>query len=126
MEIMSVLLVFGIVIVVFLLFREVNLWYFKINEGIELQKETVRLLKVISGNNQNDDGIRSYSKSDTTETVFRETKDNKILKIVSVNNVSIGAEVYINDEIAPDGIYEYLNDNRKIVVKKGRIKELIK
>jgi uncharacterized membrane-anchored protein len=125
MEIMSVFLVFGIVIVVFLLFREVNLWYFKINESIELQKETVRLLKVISGENNNDD-TKSNSKSDTTETVFRETKDNKFLKIISVNNASIGAEVYINDEIAPDGIYEYLNDSRKIVVKRGRIIELIK
>ncbi len=122
MEIMSTIIVMGIIIVVFLIFRQVNLWYFKINESIELQQETVRLLKLISGESLND--TINNNKSDTTETVFRETKDNKLLKIVSINNLTIGAEVYINDEIAPDGVYEYLNDKRKIVVKKGRIKEL--
>lgn len=124
MEIMSIVIVFGVVIVVFLLFREVNLWYFKINESIELQRESVRLLKLISGEQSNDD-IKKNHKGDTIETVFRETKDNKILRIVSINNYTISAEVFIDDEIAPDGTYEYLNDNRKIIVKNGRITKLI-
>ncbi len=123
MELMSIFIVLGIVVVVFLLFREVNLWYFKINESIELQRECVRLLKLISGDNTSDN--KKNRKEDTIETVFRETKDNKTLRIVSINNFTIGAEVFIEDETAPDGKYEYLNDNRKIIVKDGRITKLI-
>lgn len=36
--------------VVFLLLREVNLWYWKINRQIELQEETNRLLKQLLEN----------------------------------------------------------------------------
>ena len=39
--------------VIFLLLREVNLWYWKINRRIELQEETNRLLKQML-ENQND------------------------------------------------------------------------
>ncbi len=38
----------GFLIGIFLLFRQVNLWYFKINESIELKKESIRLLELIS------------------------------------------------------------------------------
>ena len=113
---------FVIVIVVFLAFREVNLWYFKINQSIELQRESLRLLKIIAGDNS---VIEKKSNGDTKETVYRETKDHKILKITSTNNITIGAEVFIEDEIAPDGKYEYLNDNRILIIKNGKITKLI-
>lgn len=56
-----------------------------------------------------------------TQIVYRETKDNKILKIVSQNYQTTGASVFINDDIAPNGEYHYLNDNRKLIVKDGKI-----
>jgi hypothetical protein len=120
MELMSIVILLGVLIVVFLLFREVNLWYFKINESIELQRESVRLLKLISGENTSNKE-KEFIKEYTIETMFRETKENKTLRIVSKNNITIGAEVFIKDEKAPDGKYEYLNENRRIIVKDGRI-----
>lgn len=46
-----VILVFAILILLFLLLREVVMWYWKINERIKLQKETnVLLSKLLSKN----------------------------------------------------------------------------
>ena len=42
-------------------------------------------------------------------------KDNKRLEIISKNNVIIGAEAFMNDEIAPDGEYEYINGTGKLI-----------
>jgi hypothetical protein len=56
-----------------------------------------------------------------TQVVYRETKDKQILKIVSKNYQTIGASVFINEVIAPDGEYYYLNDNRKLTIKDGKI-----
>lgn len=39
------LIIAAIAVGVFLLFRNINLWYFKINESIKLQQEQVDLLK---------------------------------------------------------------------------------
>lgn len=64
------------------------------------------------------------SKKVEKQTVYRETTENKTLKIISINNETIGAEVFINEEIAPDGEYLYLNDNRKLIVKNGRIEKM--
>ena len=36
-------------IIIFLIFREVNLWYFRINEHIKNQQEQIRLLRKIAG-----------------------------------------------------------------------------
>lgn len=58
------------------------------------------------------------------QIVYRETRDNLILKIVSYEYKTIGAKVFINDNIAPNGIYEYKIDNRKIVVKNGKIEAI--
>ena len=46
------MLAIGIIVgIIFLLFvfREVNLWYFRINESIKNQEEQIRLLKKIAG-----------------------------------------------------------------------------
>jgi hypothetical protein len=59
-----------------------------------------------------------------TQVVYRETKNNHILKIVSKNYQTIGASVFINEVIAPDGEYYYLNDNRKLTVKNGKIEQM--
>ena len=42
-------------------------------------------------------------------------------RIESINNNAIGAKVFLDNKIAPDGTYEYLNPSRKIFVKNGRI-----
>jgi hypothetical protein len=61
----------------------------------------------------------------TTEIVNRKTVENITLKIVSVNSQSIGAEVFIDEQYAPDGKYDYLEDNRSLIVRNGRIEKLI-
>ena len=61
-----------------------------------------------------------------TQTVFRKTKDNRIIKIVSKNYKTIGAEVFLDDKAAPDGEYPYLDDNRILIVKDGRIEKMTK
>jgi hypothetical protein len=60
------------------------------------------------------------------DIVYRKTTDSITLKIVSINNQSIGAEVFINELYAPDGEYDYLDDNRRLIVKNGKIEKLIK
>jgi hypothetical protein len=59
-----------------------------------------------------------------TQIVYRETKDKQILKIVSKNYETIGASVFINEVIAPDGEYYYLKDKRKLTVKDGKIEQM--
>lgn len=56
-----------------------------------------------------------------TETVYRETLDNKTLEIVSINNETIGAKVFINNKIASDGTYIYKTLSHKLIVKNGEI-----
>ena len=41
----QIIIFFIIFVIIFLIMREVNLWYFKINKKIELHEETNRLLK---------------------------------------------------------------------------------
>jgi hypothetical protein len=41
----QIIIFFIIFVIIFLIMREVNLWYFKINRKIELHEETNRLLK---------------------------------------------------------------------------------
>lgn len=61
----------------------------------------------------------------TEQIVCRKTKDEKILTIISKNYQTIGAKVFIEDKVAPDGEYEYLKDKRKIIVKDGKIENVI-
>jgi hypothetical protein len=61
--------------------------------------------------------------SDTLLTVYRETTDNKTLKIISEYNQTIGADVFINDLPAPDGIYIYKAINFKLIIKNGKIEK---
>lgn len=61
----------------------------------------------------------------TEQIVCRKTKDDKILTIISKNYQTIGAKVFIEDKVAPDGEYEYLKDNRKVIVKDGKIENVI-
>jgi hypothetical protein len=47
-ELMIILFVFGGIIAIFFLLRELNTWYWKINERVILQKQTNSYLSVIS------------------------------------------------------------------------------
>jgi len=60
-----------------------------------------------------------------TQIVYRQMKDNKILKIVSENFRTVGADVYIDDSAAPDGEYAYLKDKRRLIIKDGKIKQML-
>lgn len=78
-----------------------------------------------------DDNIRNNMKtkaeeilnSSGLEIVYRKTIDNQILKIVSKNNTTIGAKVYINGELVPDGEYVYEAYTHKLITKNGIIIE---
>lgn len=56
-------------------------------------------------------------------TVYRETIDDKLLKIISKVNQTIDSEVYIDDLPAPDGIYIYKALNFKLIIKNGKIEK---
>ncbi len=58
---------------------------------------------------------------DNTTISMRETQDGETLKIVSINNETIGAKVYINEKAAGDGTYIYKSLSHKIIVKNGEI-----
>ena len=64
--------------------------------------------------------------NDNKQIVYRETTENKTLKIISTNNQTIGAEVFIDDKVAPDGEHLYLKDNKKLIVKDGKIEKMLK
>lgn len=57
------------------------------------------------------------------QTVFRETIDNKFLKIIYKPNQIIGARVYIDDIEASDGVYYYKSGTHKLIIKNGKIEE---
>ncbi len=61
--------------------------------------------------------------SDSLQKVYRETTDNKTLKIISQYNQTIGADVFINDLPAPDGVYNYKSGTHKLILENGKIKE---
>lgn len=61
--------------------------------------------------------------SSSTQTVFRETTDDKLLKIISKLNQTIGLDVFIDDLPAPDGIYNYKAGTHKLLIENGKIKE---
>jgi hypothetical protein len=60
-----------------------------------------------------------------TQTVFRNTIDNITLKIISIDNNTIGAMVYIDNQIAHDNSYIYLHNEieYKLIVENGKIIE---
>jgi hypothetical protein len=90
--------------------------------------EKVKMLK-------NDNILKDIVKRDETidtkknitftkkETVFRETTEGEILKIISEGNKTIGAEVFINNIAAPDGVYNYKSKTHKLIIENGKIKE---
>lgn len=55
------------------------------------------------------------------QTIHRETQEGETLKIVSVNNETIGAKVYINEKPARDGTYIYKSLSHKLIVRDGQI-----
>ena len=55
------------------------------------------------------------------QTVYRETQEGETLKIVSVNNETIGAKVYINEKPVRDGTYVYKSLSHKLIVRNGEI-----
>lgn len=59
----------------------------------------------------------------STQTVYRETQDGEILKIVSLNNETIGAKVYINEKPVTDGTYVYKSLSHKLIIRNGEIHE---
>lgn len=96
-------------------------------QSITLRNKTFQELyiyfKQLIKNEDNSKKQTSQSNSTNTETVFRETIDNKTLKIVLTNNKTIGATVYIDNNIANDGIYIYKSLSHKLRVKNGVIVE---
>ena len=62
--------------------------------------------------------------AENIQTVYRVTTENKKLKIVSKNYKTIGAKVYIEDKIAPNGSYNYKDKYVKLVVEDGKIKHI--
>ena len=77
----------------------------------------------VAGNNLSSCDIEK--ENELIQTVYRETTENKTLKIVSVNYETIGADVFIDDKIAEDGVYSYKNDNRKLIIKNGKIEKML-
>ena len=59
------------------------------------------------------------------QTVYRETNDNQNLKIISIDNNTIGAKVFINDNPAPNNSYTYIHNytTHKLVVENGIVTE---
>lgn len=87
----------------------------ELNPENEIAKEILKKSKVSFAEQNN--------VSSSIQTVFRETTDGKLLKIISKQNQTIGANVFIDDLPAPDGVYDYKSGTHKLVVEGGKIKE---
>lgn len=74
-------------------------------------------------NRENKQDTKNNNSNLNTETVYRITTENIKLKIVSQNNKTIGAKVFINDSPAHDGIYVYKALTHKLIIRNGEIIE---
>ena len=70
MDYSTIIAVIVILILIFLVLREVNCWYWKINERIELQKKTNKLLKLLI----NDQNPERFKLTDSFKLIDEETK----------------------------------------------------
>jgi hypothetical protein len=68
--------------------------------------------------------VKTIKIQPNTQTFKRETINNEILKIVSINNETLGAKVYLNEKLADDGVYIYKSLIRKLIVKDGAVFEI--
>lgn len=76
-----------------------------------------------AGNNlQNCDLEMEYNEGEN-QIVFRKTTDDLTLKIISQNYSTIGAQVFIEEKMAPDGTYSYMKEGKKfdIIIVDGKI-----
>ncbi|XVJ67187.1 MAG: zinc-ribbon domain-containing protein [Lacibacter sp.] len=87
----------------------------ELNPENEIAKEVLKKSKVAFAEANN--------VSSSVQTVFRETTDGRLLKIISKLNQTIGADVFIDDLPAPDGVYNYKSGTHKLVIENGKIKE---
>lgn len=101
----------------------------------DFYKSLKLLKKAIQLNPQNNAAINLFKKialdipihsikNKEIQVVFREMNDGKIFKIVSKNYETIGASVFFDGRVVEDGEFQYLSDNRKILIKEGKIIEL--
>lgn len=72
----------------------------------------------------------SSGRSELSDTNFRQLMNGETIKIVVKNKNIIGSNVYINDELVPDGSYVYKFDffkekmlTHKLIVKDGKVIE---
>jgi len=87
----------------------------ELNPENEIAKEVLKKSKVAF--------TEANNLSSSVQTVFRETTDGRLLKIISKLNQTIGANVFIDDILAPDGVYNYKSGTHKLVIEDGKIKE---
>ena len=67
-QIISSVTFIAIAIVLFIVFREVIMWYYKINERVKLQKDTNELLTKILERLNKDEPIQNLGKTITSGT----------------------------------------------------------
>ena len=111
----------GLSIILFLIFRELNCWYWKINRSIELQEETNRLLKIIVDSNDikvlgTTTQILSSEETSIltqdTESVFFEDK----IQIPNVKDYTDNKIVFID---GVEGEFEIDETNKKYLLFEG-------
>jgi len=99
-EIILVILIFlVIVIVLFFLLRELNCWYWKINERIRLQKEILFYLKkIVSPDNKIENTANVQSNSDFHDSFLNSlTKDEKtIIDDYRMKGLEIGDKIIMH------------------------------
>ncbi len=131
----TILITVVILVVVFLILREVICWYWKINERISLQKEQNLILNKIlqefknkyslnnnsdtkeveTTNSSNEETARSSEEKHNEKTIvskkilksFNYDKGILEIEIFEINGIpSVGDNVYLNGQPAPDGKYK--------------------
>ena len=105
---------FLIFLVIFLLFREINCWYWKINERLSVEKETLDVLKKISKKLSN---LSTGNSPDAvrTEQEQQEQDEKEMVKIAKVKEV---IDMYLKEDYS----FKYGEELDELIKRKAEIK----
>ena len=113
--IIPLLISLAVIIVLFLILREVNMWYWKINERISIQNQTNTLLEKIltqlkiSGSDEtivSVDKIESSNEQKGKSKFVQHQTDKGIVEIEPCIHIK-GQKAFMNGQPAPDGTYRF-------------------
>ena len=115
-----------IIVVLFFVLREVNCWYWKINERIKLQNEIITLLKQIVYNKQPDENTIQELPNQKNQKISLTSLSNEEKKIVSnLQNIGLKEDELIIINKTTRQILKVIKDQWLLKYNKYNLWEII-